>query len=142
MKVVLCHGAFDVLHIGHLAHFGEASRRVAMETGNDVRLVVSLSADAVVRARKPGRPIHLLHHRMEMVRALRCVAQVYACYSMDGSDAIIDIKPDYFVKGRDYKLDTLSEGERDACKEVGARVFFTTAEKRSSTDIIERLRAA
>src|SRR5438552_3973499 len=40
-KVVLCHGVFDLLHIGHIRHFEQAKRN------GDV-LVVTLTADQYV----------------------------------------------------------------------------------------------
>ena len=48
-KIVLCHGVFDVLHIGHLKHFKEAK-----EYG-DI-LIVSITPNKFVN-KGPGRPI-------------------------------------------------------------------------------------
>ena len=47
-KIVLCHGVFDLLHIGHINHFKEA------KNFGDV-LVVSLTPDIYVN-KGPGRP--------------------------------------------------------------------------------------
>ena len=47
-KIVLCHGVFDLLHIGHIKHFNEAKNL------GDI-LVVSLTPDKYVN-KGPGRP--------------------------------------------------------------------------------------
>ena len=47
-KIVLCHGVFDLLHIGHINHFNEAK-----EFG-DV-LVVTITSDGHVN-KGPNRP--------------------------------------------------------------------------------------
>ena len=47
-KIVLCHGVFDLLHIGHIKHFNEAKKY------GDV-LVVTLTPDAYVD-KGPKRP--------------------------------------------------------------------------------------
>ena len=49
-RIVLCHGVFDLVHIGHIKHFEEAK-----ENG-DV-LVVSVTSDKFVN-KGPGRPIY------------------------------------------------------------------------------------
>ena len=47
-KIGLCHGAFDVLHNGHLEHFEEAKKNI------DV-LVVSITADKFI-IKGPNQP--------------------------------------------------------------------------------------
>lgn len=135
MNIVLCHGAFDVLHTGHIDHL-----RAARELGD--RLIVSVSSDETVAKRKPGRPITSIGERVKMLRAISFVDEVWVCTSEDGSDAILLFCPTFFVKGRDYVPALLSEGEIEACRRVGARFEFTETEKRSSTELIERIRSA
>ena len=48
-KIVLCHGVFDLLHVGHIKHF-ESAKKVG-----DF-LIVSLTSDQFVN-KGPGRPI-------------------------------------------------------------------------------------
>lgn len=133
MRVVLAHGAFDVLHAGHIEHL-----RAARALGD--RLVVSVSTDEVVARRKPGRPIMGIAERLELLRALGFVDLVWVCPSEDAADAIRLFCPSYFVKGNDYAIQTLSKGERDACREVGAKITFTMTHKKSSTELIERIK--
>ncbi|MFM8535060.1 MAG: adenylyltransferase/cytidyltransferase family protein [Acidimicrobiia bacterium] len=48
--MVLCHGRFDPLHVGHVLHFLEAK-------AHGVRLVVTVTPDRFA-ATGPGRPSH------------------------------------------------------------------------------------
>ena len=129
MKTVLCHGCFDVLHIGHIMHL-----RAAAALGD--RLVVSITASPYIR--KEGRPIFNDNERAYALAALRSVDQVYTCYARTGVNAILYIRPDIYVKGMDYISIGLNELERAACNEVGAKIIFTSTEKYSSTDVIRR----
>ena len=47
-KIVLCHGTFDLLHIGHIKHFKEAKT-----LGN--KLIVTITSDKYVN-KGPKRP--------------------------------------------------------------------------------------
>ena len=104
-------------------------------------LVVSVSPDSVVRKHKgSGRPVQKIFERMRMLRALRCVQQVWVCPSEDASDAIILLAPSLFVKGADYASKGVTASERSACELVGAQIAYTQTEKRSTTDLIRRIR--
>ena len=48
-KIVLCHGVFDVVHIGHIKHFEKAKKF------GDI-LIVSITADKHVK-KGPGKPL-------------------------------------------------------------------------------------
>ena len=48
-KIVLCHGVFDLVHLGHLKHFKEAKSK------GDI-LIVSVTSDKYV-SKGPGRPL-------------------------------------------------------------------------------------
>ncbi|MBD39258.1 MAG: cytidyltransferase, partial [Euryarchaeota archaeon] len=61
-KVVLAHGVFDLLHLGHVRHL-EAARKLG-----DI-LIVTVTADKYVR-KGPGRPVFPQGIRAEMLAAL------------------------------------------------------------------------
>ncbi len=48
-KIVLCHGTFDLIHVGHIKHFASAKKYADI-------LVVSITSDKFV-LKGPGRPI-------------------------------------------------------------------------------------
>ena len=58
-KIVLCHGVFDLLHIGHLNYF-----RSAKKLGH--LLVVSITGDQFVN-KGPGRPAFSISNRIKFL---------------------------------------------------------------------------
>lgn len=134
MTVVLANGCFDPLHAGHVAHL-----RAARKMGT--RLVVALTTDAALaREKGDGRPFVPWHERAAVLRELRCVSQVIP--SESGRAAILQVRPDIFVKGIDYRSTGIDGALADLCEGLGIRVAFTGTEKRSSTELIRRMRRA
>lgn len=130
MKLVLCHGTFDILHVGHFRHLREA------RSFGD-RLVVSITAAEFVR-KGPGHPAHTDAERIEQLVALRCVDEVYLCQDLGGVPAIRFYRPQVYVKGCDYFDRGIAAPERAACREVRAEVRFTRAEKRSVAELVSK----
>ena len=129
MRVVLANGCFDILHSGHVEHLEQA------KTFGDF-LVVALTLDFAVN-KGPGRPIYRWCDRAKVLNALRCVDSVVP--SRSAVEAIRSVRPDIFVKGIDYSQgDIWTEDVDAACKEVGARLQFTTTPKKSATDAIKK----
>lgn len=133
MKVVQCHGVFDLLHPGHLAHLHEAKAQ------GDI-LVVTLTPDHLVN-KGPGRPVFTQDQRARMLSALEIVDFVAVTTSSTAVDAISQVKPDVFVKGPDYfNPDNDLSGnisiEKSAVEEVGGRIYFTQAPMMSSSSFI------
>ena len=128
----MCHGVFDVLHPGHLAHLAEA------KTYGDV-LVVSVTDDPFVN-KGPGKPIYPLRSRMEQLAALVVVDYVVGMLERTNASTITLLKPQLYVRGAEYELENkpLSQVELEACAEVGAETRFTAAEPDSSTRISAR----
>lgn len=118
MIVVLAHGVFDIFHYGHLVHL-QAARALG-----DC-LIVGVTDDAHVN-KGPRRPVHKLHQRMALIRALAFVDDVRAFSCVE--DAIRSVKPSVYVKGREY------EGklpEQALVESLGGRVAFTWHEEGS-----------
>ena len=93
--VVLCHGVFDLLHIGHIRHFEEARR-----FGD--RLVVTITPDRYVN-KGPTRPIFTDVIRAEAIAALDSVDYVAINNWPTAVELINLLKPNYYVKGSDYR---------------------------------------
>ena len=70
MKVVLVTGGFDPLHSGHISYFKEAKK-----LGD--KLVVGLNSDKWL-TRKKGKPFMPIQERVEIVKNLQMVDDVYA----------------------------------------------------------------
>lgn len=134
-NVVLAHGCFDVLHVGHMRHLQEARAQ-----GD--RLVVSVTADEHVR-KGIGRPVFTAEQRAEVLRSLDCVDDVIITTEADAVDAINRIKPSVYVKGIDYsnREDAALAREVAAVESHGGRFHLTRTDKWSSSRIVngERL---
>lgn len=132
MKIVLANGVFDVLHVGHIEHLREARAMGDM-------LIVALTDDDYVR-KGPGRPINSWSDRAAMLKELRCVSQVI--HSLGAVSAIREIRPNLFVKGIDYADGKrFTEEVEHACKMYGAKLCFTSSQKRSAKEIIQKAMA-
>ena len=131
MSTVLCHGCFDILHIGHVLHFEEAR-----EMGDS--LIVTITADGYIK--KEGRPIFNHWLRKKMIEALRIVDEVGIIFDESGAPGILTIQPAVYVKGVDYRDVGINAIEAAACKKVGARVAFTGSPKFSSSELVRYFR--
>jgi len=128
-----CHGCFDLLHPGHMKHF-ESAKKAA-----DV-LVVTLTQDKFVN-KGPGRPVFNEHTRAESIAALQVVDYVAINHWPTAIETIKIIKPDFYVKGPDYKDQTTDVTnniglEEQAVKEVGGKLYITDDITFSSSKLI------
>ena len=82
-KIVLCHGTFDLLHIGHIKHLQKAA-------GLGDQLVVSVTADEYVK-KGPGRPYFNQDQRMDALYALECVDRVILCHGLSAEESIREV---------------------------------------------------
>ncbi len=133
--VVLCHGVFDLLHIGHIKHL-EAARKMG-----DV-LIVSITADRFVN-KGPHRPAFPESLRAEALSALSCVDYVVINQEPTAVNMINAIKPSQYVKGivrgegkRDHS--EAIEHEEDAIRKAGGKMVFTDEETYSASTLINR----
>ena len=94
-KIILCHGVFDLLHIGHLKHFKEAKKLADL-------LIVSITPDKYVN-KGPGRPFFSEQFRLEALSAIEIIDYVILNNSPDAISLINKIKPNIYFKGPDYK---------------------------------------
>jgi rfaE bifunctional protein nucleotidyltransferase chain/domain len=132
-KIGLCHGVFDLLHLGHIRHFKEAKKKV------DV-LIVSITEDKYVN-KGPGRPAFNELQRMESLAALEFVDHVILSRSVSAVNIINLIKPDIFFKGPDYQDNTTDltgkiYKERNAVIKNLGKIYYTDDKKFSSTKLL------
>ena len=130
LVTVLANGCFDVLHAGHVRHL-EAARAMGD------RLVVALTVDVGVN-KGAGFPVNGWSRRAEVLRSLRCVDEVVP--SVTDVGAIMEVRPQVFVKGIDYTGSELLAAAMLACAEVGAELRITETEKMSSRAIVKTMR--
>lgn len=133
-RVVLCHGVFDLLHVGHVRHL-EAARRLG-----DL-LVVTVTPDQYVH-KGPDRPAFADRLRAEMLAALDCVDLVAINRWPTAVETIRLVQPDLYAKGSEYR-DTPDvtggiEIEKAAVEGVGGRLAFTDEITFSSSNLLNR----
>lgn len=134
-RTVLAHGTFDLLHLGHIRHLQESRKK-----GD--RLVVSVTADEHIN-RGPGRPAFTAEQRVEALKALDCVDEVFIAEGPDATESIARIKPSVYVKGIDYsdRNDPTLRKEIAAVTAYGGSFHITSTDKWSSSRLLngERL---
>lgn len=132
-KVVFTNGCFDILHAGHVTYLEAAKAQ------GDV-LVLGLNTDESVRQLKgPERPINSELDRAKVVGGLKAVDYVVLFGEQTAEAVIAEVKPDVYVKGGDYTLDTLPEAQ--IVQSYGGRVaFIDMVEGRSTTNIINKIK--
>lgn len=130
MKVILCHGTFDLLHYGHILLF-----KRARELGD--RLIVTITADKFV-AKGQGRPVFNERQRLEWVKELRSVNEAYIIHAITGVPAIQRFKPNIYAKGRDTiqgsNVIREEQQEVEACK--GRVVYIDTKTVFHSSELL------
>ncbi len=129
---VLCHGAFDIPHAGHVRHLEEA------KTFGDILVVGVTPANVVAAHKGDDRPRIDDDDRLFHLAALACVDYVFLdTFGVGhGPDAIRALKPDIFCKGIDYAAVGLPPVLAEAAAEVGAAVRFTSSPKDSTSRIL------
>jgi rfaE bifunctional protein nucleotidyltransferase chain/domain len=102
--LVFTNGVFDILHRGHATYLAQAKALGAS-------LVVGVNSDASVRMLGKGddRPLNHESDRMALVAALASVDLVVMFREKTPVELIRLVRPDIYVKGGDYDIDTLEE---------------------------------
>ena len=132
-RIVFTNGCFDILHAGHVRYLAKA------RSFGDCLVLGLNSDDSVRRLKGPARPINREEDRAEVVSALDSVDYVVLFGEATAEALIAKVKPDVYVKGGDYTLDTLPEAK--IVQSYGGRVeFVAMVEGRSTTGVIEKIR--
>lgn len=132
-KLVFTNGCFDILHAGHVRYLNTA------KSFGDI-LVLGLNTDASVRSIKgPTRPINNELDRAEVVGALESVDYVVLFDEPTAEDLIKLVHPDVYVKGGDYTIETLPEGQI-VLAYGGSVELVNLVEGRSTTNVIAKIK--
>lgn len=134
-KVGLCSGSFDLLHPGHITHLESAKKACDI-------LVVAVANDyfSMGKYKDSGKPVFPDKLRAYMVSRLKPVDFVIID---DGStDTFYKIRPNVYIKGPDYALDTREEPmkARRIIESLGGKVHYTSDEKLSTAEIIKHIK--
>ena len=93
-KIVLCHGVFDLLHIGHINYLKAAKKYGSI-------LVVSATNDSFVN-KGPGRPAFSITNRLKFLQEIESIDYIYSSNDITSEKVIKNLKPDFYCKGNDY----------------------------------------
>lgn len=117
-KLVVTNGCFDILHLGHVSYL-ETARNFG-----DV-LLVGVNGDAATRQLKgAGRPVNSEIDRASVLAALQSVDGVCIFTDTAATKFLAAAQPDIYVKGGDYTLETLNQGERRAVESAGGKIIL------------------
>ena len=94
-SVVLCHGTFDLMHMGHIRYLQEARKQ------GDY-LFVTITGDQFVN-KGPGRPVFPEDLRAETLAALVYVDYVGVNFAVTAQNVIEQVKPNIYAKGKNIK---------------------------------------
>jgi len=133
--VVLAHGVFDLLHLGHVRHL-EAARHEG-----DV-LIVSVTDDAHVN-KGPDRPIFPTLMRVEMLASLGTVDWVVINDAPTAIPVLQTIEPNIYIKGNEYShaeddITGMIAEEQLTVEASGGRIVFTSDIVFSSSALINK----
>lgn len=131
--VVMCHGAFDIVHPGHLRHLAYAREKADL-------LIASITTDAQITKAK-YRPYVPEELRAMNLAALEIVDFVIIDPHATPIENILFLQPDFFAKGYEYFANGLPMKTREeiaALKSYGGEMLFTPGDVvYSSSALIE-----
>jgi rfaE bifunctional protein nucleotidyltransferase chain/domain len=129
-KLVVTNGCFDLLHLGHVTYLEQARKQ------GDA-LLVGVTSDAGVRALKgAGRPLNSAEDRAGVLAALQSVDAVHIFQELDARVFLEGIKPDVYVKGGDYTLETINQDERRMLEAAGVKIVILPVVAGKSTSAL------
>jgi rfaE bifunctional protein nucleotidyltransferase chain/domain len=133
--MVFTNGVFDILHRGHASYLAQARDFGAS-------LVVGVNSDASVKLLGKGddRPINSQEDRMALLAALESVDLVILFENKIPVELIKRVRPDVYVKGGDYAIETLEETE--VIKAWGGQAYaIPFIYDRSTTSLLGKIRS-
>lgn len=133
-KLVATNGAYDMLHPGHAQYLNDARN-----LGD--ALLIAVNSDSSVKIQKgPKRPIVPEDDRLYLLASLEAVDAVVLFDSEKPKDILVDLKPEIYVKGGDYTIDTIDQEERKLLESQGATIqIIRFREGFSTTDMIAKV---
>ena len=134
-KLVVTNGCFDLLHLVHVTYL-----QAARQKGD--ALLVGINGDAAVRGLKgEGRPVNNETDRALVVAALESVTAAVIFPDIRATAFLELARPDIYVKGGDYTLETLNPEERRIVEAAGGSiVLIPFVPGKSTTGLLEKLR--
>lgn len=125
-------GAFDLIHSTHIDLLKKAKERCDI-------LIVGVNSDASIKKYKGyNRPIKSEEERISILAAVSYIDYLFIFDEINNHNNIIELKPNFYFKGKDYKKANLSSAslvERNG----GEVIILDTSIQISSSKIIESI---
>ena len=102
--LVFTNGVFDLLHSGHVVYLA-----AARELGAALLVGVNTDRSARQLGKAPDRPLNAERDRLLLIAALASVSYVTLFDEATPCELIQRCRPDIYVKGGDYDIETLEE---------------------------------
>lgn len=132
--LVMTNGVFDVLHCGHVSYLHRAS-----ELGESLLVGINTDRSARMLGKGPDRPLNTAEDRAFVVASLGSVDLVTYFDTRTPVELICLIRPDIYVKGGDYNIDTLEETQ--VVRSWGGKsMAIPFVAGYSTTDLVQRIR--
>jgi rfaE bifunctional protein nucleotidyltransferase chain/domain len=134
--LVFTNGVFDILHRGHVCYLAEARALGAS-------LVVGLNSDASARGlgKGPGRPLNGEADRACVLAALESLSLVTLFDEPTPVPLMQLVRPDCYVKGGDYDIESLAESA--LVRSWGGRATaLPFVDGYSTSAVVQRIRGA
>jgi rfaE bifunctional protein nucleotidyltransferase chain/domain len=134
-RIVVTNGCFDLLHYGHVCYLQQARALGDL-------LIIGLNSDRSVRTLKdPSRPLVPERQRAAVLAALECVDAVVIFREKRAHRFFKAVRPDLYVKGGDYRVETLDASERILLTKLGADIrIIPFVPGFSTSDLIKKIR--
>lgn len=132
--LVMTNGVFDVLHRGHVSYLHRAA-----ELGTSMLVAVNTDRSARMLGKGPDRPLNAAEDRAYVLAGLESVALVTFFDTRTPVKLIQAIRPDIYVKGGDYDMETLEE-TRVVRSWGGQSVALGFVDGFSTTALVQRIR--
>ena len=132
--LVFTNGVFDVLHRGHVNYLYQAAA-----LGGSLIVAVNSDASARMLGKGPDRPLNKAEDRAAVLAGLASVALVTFFDEPTPVELIKKLKPDLYVKGGDYDMETLEE-TRVVRSWGGDAVAIPFVDGYSTTSLVKRIR--
>lgn len=132
--VVFTNGVFDILHRGHVTYLEQARSLGAS-------LVIGLNSDASARmlGKGPDRPLNAEADRACVLAALASTSLVTLFDEQTPIELLKLVRPDLYVKGGDYDIETLEE-TRVVRSWGGDARSISFVDGYSTTSLVRRIR--
>ena len=143
---VITFGTFDLFHIGHLNILNKAKKAGVVTVrpyidnpeigwpGPDPTLIVGVSSDKLNYDKKGKYPIVQEQHRIEIVKSLRIVNEVFLEESLEEKRQYIEMyDADILVMGDDWY------GKFDEFKDICDVIYLPRTPSISTTSVIEQI---